>query len=73
LVIVCQSCDKQAASLSERDSGFAHYFAQFWGLGLLLGNLATVLLVQNLISYYHILARRPQFPIKSTKFCTYLA
>jgi len=28
---------KKAASLTERDNRLAHYFALFWGLGLLLG------------------------------------
>jgi len=32
---------KQAASLTERENRLAHYFALFWGLGLLLGYLAT--------------------------------
>jgi len=27
--------------LTERDSRLAHYFALFWGLGLLLGYIAT--------------------------------
>ena len=30
-----------AASLTERDNRLTHYFGQFWGLGLLLGYLAT--------------------------------
>jgi len=32
---------KQAASLTERDNRLAHYFALFYGLGLLLGYLST--------------------------------
>jgi len=32
---------KQAASLTERDNRLAHYFVLTWGLGVLLGYLAT--------------------------------
>jgi len=34
-------CHKQAASLMERYNRLTHYFVVFWGLGLLLGYLAS--------------------------------
>ena len=44
--------------LTERYSRLAHYFAQFWGLELLLGHLTT-----SGAKFDVILARRPRFPI----------
>jgi len=67
---------QQAASLMERNNRLAHslsyrdpHFWLFWGLGQLLGNLATsgaksdaIFLLETMI-----------FPTKATKFCAYLA
>jgi len=38
---------QQAASLAGRDNRFAHYFELFWGLGLLLGYIARLLLTSH--------------------------
>jgi len=56
--------------LTEQDSRLAHYFALFGGLGLRLGYLATSGAKSDVT---HILAWRPRFPIKVTKFRVYLA
>ena len=56
--------------LTNRYSRLAHYFALFWGLGLCFGYLGTSGAKYDVI---FILARRPRFPTKATKFRVYLA
>jgi len=48
----CMSIIKQAALLTERDNRLAHYFAVFWGLGLLFGAKSDVIFLLDDPDYF---------------------